>query len=188
VITLPQDRPSATVGELIEFELFDGNVAIADVQNIVSRGEGGEVTWLGSVRMSTGDMEKDLRNEGGHFALTCVQSSCIANLQFYSPSEHYRITPANTQLTADGDGYYLVSEVHLDPERKTGVNMTAIMMREKNKLTLKQSSYVVQTEAVTSAPSFRPTARPTSGPDIDLIMDILVLYTPQAVTNNYGGR
>lgn len=187
VITLPQDRPNAAVGELIEFELFDGNVAIADVTNIVTR-EQGEVTWLGGVRMSTGDISKDLLNDGGHFALTCVKASCIANIQIYSPSKQYRITPANTQLTEDGEGYYLVSEVILDPERKTGVDMAQIMLNEKNKLALKESSYVVQTDAVTSSPSFRPTARPTARPDTDLIMDILVLYTPQAVTNNYGGR
>lgn len=183
VMSLPEGRPEATVGELIEFELFDGHVALADVTSVVTRGEG-ETSWMGRARMSSGDVEQDLLRDEGHFALTCVEKSCIANIQMYKPNVHYRITPANTVLTAEGEGVYALSEVHLSPERKSGVNVTAIAMEQhKKSIIMKNNAFnSISTEAVT------PSASPTSKPDTDLIMDILVFYTPQSVLSNFGGR
>jgi len=187
VMYLPDTRPAVAIGELIEFELFDGKVALADVSNIVNRAAG-EVTWMGKLRMFTGNYESDVQVDDGYFALTCVESSCIANLQFYSTNAHYRITPANTILEADGSGLYALSEVHLNDELKTGVNMTAILMSEQKALVMKHNEYSISTEAVTASPTAGPSAAPTMKPDDDSILDILVFYTPQAVSSNYGGR
>lgn len=190
VITLPESRPAVAVGELIEFELFDGKVAVGDVTNLVTR-SAGEVTWMGNIRLSTGNQEADVKVNEGDFALTCVEKSCIANLQFFAANAHFRITPANTVLDKHGHGHYALSEIHLNDEKRTGVNVTAIMMAEaekKKKKELSLSSIQLDAVSPSAVPTVKPSAAPTVQPDSDLIMDILVLFTPDAVRNNFGGR
>jgi hypothetical protein len=184
VMSLPEGRPEPAVGELIEFELFDGHVALADVTSVVTRGVG-ETSWMGRARMSSGEVEKDLLRDEGHFALTCVEKSCIANIQMYKPNVHYRITPANTVLTSEGEGMYALTEVHLSPERKSGVNVTAIAMEQRRKV-MENRQLKTQSSVITEAVS--PTPAPTTKPDTDLIMDILVFYTPRSLASNFGGR
>eukprot|EP01041_Mallomonas_annulata_P013641 gene13641-28969_t len=45
---LPRDRPDKSVGELIEFELFDGIVMTGVVNNVIDRGDR-SATWSGSL-------------------------------------------------------------------------------------------------------------------------------------------
>lgn len=185
-INLPTDRPAASVGELIEFELFDNQIALGQTTDVNIRSEE-DVTWIGNLRLSTGNTPKDLLRDDGLFALTCVQKACSANLQIFSSKKKYRIAPANTVLTPDGHGLYVISEVYLPPEKKTGVNMTAIMMAE----TKKQNEMLAMKNVISvdaGVPSRKPTAAPTTKPDTDQILDLLVFYTPEARNNVYGRR
>jgi hypothetical protein len=78
-----------------------------------------------------------------------------------------------------------LSEVHLSPERKSGVNVTAIAMEQKKRSMNERSG--VLSESITSE-AVSPSTAPTVKADTDLIVDILVFYTPQSVANNFGGR
>jgi hypothetical protein len=185
-INLPSDRPVAAVGELIEFELFDDQIALGQTTDVNIRSED-DMTWIGSLRISTGNAAKDLLRDDGLFALTCVQKACSANLQIFSTKKKYRIAPANTVLTPDGHGLYVLSEVYLPPEKRTGVNMTAVMMAE----TKKQNEMLAMKKEINldaGVPTARPTAAPTTKPDTDQILDLLVFYTPEARDKIYGRR
>ena len=54
-ITLPDLRPLKSVGELIEFELFDGMVVLGDVKEVMVRDEESS-SWTGQLKLSTGNI------------------------------------------------------------------------------------------------------------------------------------
>jgi hypothetical protein len=176
LIRLPNTWPQTNEGEIIEFELFDGVVVIAKTELLTVRGED-SVGWTGDVRISTGDYAEDLKNSDGYFGLSCYKKSCVAQIKIYSTNQEFNIAPSGIPLDEEGGGIYAVSETYLDPSRKTGV--------KKEHMAHNHSSI----------PSFinNNNLRGSKISDLvavvnDHIVDILVIYTPEAVTSQAGGR
>ena len=185
LIYLPDLRPRVEEGEVIEFELFDGMVVIAKTDRIHVYGDDA-VSWNGDVRIATGNMEQDLSLSDGYFGLSCFKKSCAANIMVYSTNQEFNIAPSGIPLEEDGDGVYSVSEIYLDSAKRTGVTSQHVMhassttgggshVRGSLRGSDKGSESTISTEALIAK-------------DTDHIIDIIVLYTPQAVSSYAGGR
>jgi len=185
-ITLPSRRPLKSVGELIEFELFDEMVLLGDVKEVMLRNDQSS-SWTGQLRLSTGNDAEDLLRDEGYFGVSCSKQACAAHLYLYSPQAEYKISPAGTPLSESGEGLYTISEVTLSKEKRTATNLSLHHVSErrnaqefekavKNNLSDKSriEAQDIETNAATTV-------------DTDLILDIVVLYTREALAK-VGGR
>ena len=171
VILLPKVRPSLLIGELIEFELFDGEIAIGDVTQS-NHHSSESTTWIGNLRLSSSAQELKFLDEDGYFSLSCVKMSCSAHLYISSSKSEYKIEPSGSTLAADGSGTYSLSEIKIPKQKKSGA-------RENPEFHIlpksKQSSLHISPDVGISATV-----------DTDLILDIFVMYTPQAMFTAAG--
>ena len=190
LIRLPLHLPREVVGEIIVFALFNDATVVGRTTSI-SQHNGNCTTWSGDVRFTS--MEQSLLNDldfqDGSFTLTCMKDSCVAALHLHSTNQEFGITPAGLPLTESGDGIYAISEFRLSPERRSASsipnlirgklhkpsvnmktsNLRSATTRDGNMTTLGDSSMLVLDEG-------------------DLFLDILAVYTPQALQGHAGGR
>jgi len=167
VILLPSVRPSLDIGEFIEFELFDGKVIIGDVtqsnhHNLES------LSWIGNLRHNR------YETEDGFFSLSCVKSSCSAHLYISSSKSEFKIEPSGEILSADGSGTYLMSEIAIPKQKKSGT------------LVNPQFHSIPNTFDESPLMEISPDIGITTTVDTDLIIDIFVMYTPQAMRTASG--
>jgi hypothetical protein len=182
LIYLPETWPLAEVGEVIEFELFDGMVVVGRTDHVMARNEE-SVGWSGDIRISTGDLEADLMVSDGYFGLSCLAKSCAANIQIYSTDQEFHIAPSGIPLEEDGGGVYMISEVTLDPARQTGVTGKHAVHSTGN-----SSMHVNRVRgSLRGSDSSGPFISPSAVAN-DHIVDILALYTPESVATYAGGR
>jgi hypothetical protein len=180
LIYLPEVWPKAEEGELIEFELFDGMVVIGRAEIVMVRGDD-SVGWNGDIRISTGNLEDDMKKSDGYFGLSCLGKSCVANIQIYSTDQEFHISPSGIPLEDDGGGIYAISEVSLDPARKTGVTSNHVIHSN----TAEQPHHG---NHVRGSINGMYAGVSSQAVDSDHIVDILAIYTPEAVTAYAGGR
>jgi hypothetical protein len=185
LIYLPEEWPHLEEGEVIEFELFDGMVAIGRTEALTYRSED-SVGWNGDIRISTGNLEEDLKTSDGYFGLSCFEKACVANIKVYSTDQEFNIAPSGIPLDEAGKGVYAVSEITLDPSKRTGVTHAHVIHSVNQSTTSKAHNHLRGSEEKgnnNNLPSIT-----TLVTDIDNIVDILVFYTPQAVSTYAGGR
>jgi hypothetical protein len=170
-IYLPLNRPKTKMGEKIEFHLFDGQVVKGVVNDIVHRGAV-TATWSGNLQFLNTSKEIDSSNDW--FTLSCHMDACVAHLVLESTSQNYIIHPTiGAELTPTGSGQYSLSEI--------GKPLPSGTPREKSHLSKQESSY---SQSNLRAQNVLKTS---VGADTDLIIDIGVIYTPQALAT-FGNR
>eukprot|EP00607_Mallomonas_marina_P007977 CAMPEP_0182416996 /NCGR_PEP_ID=MMETSP1167-20130531/1426_1 /TAXON_ID=2988 /ORGANISM="Mallomonas Sp, Strain CCMP3275" /LENGTH=1143 /DNA_ID=CAMNT_0024590247 /DNA_START=52 /DNA_END=3483 /DNA_ORIENTATION=+ len=153
---LPDSRPARELGEVIEFDLFDGTVAIGSVTKVVDRGVKG-ATWVGTLKAA--DVESDTNNFEDRFTLTCFKEACVGRLVMESTGSEYEIQPGvGRVLSASGKGVYRLSQIKLAPEFKA-------LYPDPNEIEGKLKSLKSQENMAT---------------DTDLIIDMGVMYTEEA--------
>eukprot|EP01038_Epipyxis_sp_PR26KG_P015292 gene15292-20599_t len=113
LITLPVDRPAFSIGEIIEFELFDGEIVYGKVTQLFHRSEVNR-GWHGVISTDLGG-----EDEEGDFGLSCVEDSCVSNINLYSPSRTYSISAAGSPLSKTGHGIYKLSQTQLSNDRRS---------------------------------------------------------------------
>ena len=160
---LPSERPSSSIGEIIEFELLDGKVAFGTVNQVHHR-DFNDVTWFGTLSLGSAhpsyiDTSEDV------FILSCHKHSCSATLDFESISEYYKIEPSPEP---DNEGLHSLSNYDksslagsmkmITEDEALKLNVTKPHMPRMNAMNMMASATV----------------------DTDLIVDIGVIYTPQA--------
>jgi hypothetical protein len=188
LIYLPEQWPPAEEGEIIEFELFDGMVAIGRTETLAYRSED-SVGWNGDIRISTGDLEEDLKISDGYFGLSCFEKACAANIKIYSTNQEFNIAPSGIPLGNRGEGIYAISEISLDPSRRTGVTSAHVVHANHSSLPYAPPhSMDSMMRGKLRGPASSVTTLSSQTVDTDNIVDILVLYTPQAVSKFAGGR
>jgi hypothetical protein len=188
LIYLPEQWPHPEEGELIEFELFDGMVVIGRTEALAYRSED-SVGWNGDIRISTGNLEDDLKISDGYFGLSCFEKACVANIKIYSTDQEFNIAPSGIPLGDCGDGIYAISEIYLDESRRTGVTSAHVIhANHTSSSSAPHHSTIHMMSANLRGPGL--SVSDTSAPPVDTddIVDILVLYTPQAVSKYAGGR
>jgi hypothetical protein len=176
LVYLPSIRPLSVDGEIIEFELFDGVVVIAKTNLLMVHDED-SAGWTGDVRISTENLEEDLRVSDGYFGLSCYKKSCVAHIQIYSTNQEFHLSPSGIPLDEQGDGIYSISETKLDPNRRTGVTPAHVIHGDHSR-----------NHVVGSLRGPKVTNIVSQVVVDDHIIDILVIYTPEAVINHAGGR
>jgi len=155
-IILPDARPERRAGEVIEFDLFDGTVAIGYVTKVIDRGIKG-ATWVGTLEVS--DVESDNKNFEDIFTLSCFKEACVGRLLIESTNSEYEIKPGlGRVLSVSGKGVYRVSQIKLTPKFKT---MHPDSDGKVGKLRRRKRNENIIT-------------------DTDLIIDIGVMYTEEA--------
>jgi hypothetical protein len=167
---LPTLRPKSSVGELIEFALFDDEIYVGQVRNIYDRGSDG-VTWTGELLNPEGELD-------GTFGLNCILMSCSAELNVDSSGDNYRLCPFGSALTADGIGTYMLKQMHPIDRKKSGL----MMMKPTEK-----AKYVINERVENKGNSLRGNGISLAAVDTDLILDLLVMYSPEALAK-IGGR
>jgi hypothetical protein len=185
LIYLPQQWPHLEEGEVIEFELFDGMVVLGRTEALTYRSED-SVGWNGDIRISTGNLEEDLKTSDGYFGLSCFEKACVANIKIYSTDQEFNIAPSGIPLDDSGNGVYAVSEIALDPSKRTGVTHAHVIRPINQSTTPKVHNHLRGFEG--SENNYNLPSVTTLVTDTDNIVDILVLYTPQAVSTYGGGR
>ena len=169
---LPTLRPKSVVEELIEFALFDSEVYVGRVRKVYDRGENG-VTWTGELFNAQEELD-------GSFGLTCYLMSCSAELNVDSTGDNYRLCPFGSALSEDGTGTYMLKQMH-----PVDVKKSAIMMMNPTE----KAKYVINQRWENKENS---RLRGNNGislatVDTDLILDLLVMYSPEALAK-IGGR
>jgi hypothetical protein len=185
LIYLPEQWPHLEEGEVIEFELFDGVVVLGRTEALTYRSED-SVGWNGDIRISTGNLVEDLKTSDGYFGLSCFEKACVANIKIYSTDQEFSISPSGIPLDDSGNGVYAVSEITLDPSKRSGVTSAHVIHPDNQSVTPMVHNHLrgfEGSENNNNLPSIT-----TLVTDIDNIVDILVLYTPQAVSTYAGGR
>eukprot|EP01041_Mallomonas_annulata_P002015 gene2016-3914_t len=168
---LPRDRPNKSVGELIEFELFDNKVTTGIVNSVIDRGKR-SATWLGSLLVN-----KTSVSPTDWFTLSCHDDACSGNLMLESINKRYVIKPSlSTSVQMDGVVVYCISEAH--HAHQSGVMDHPWVINRPNKLTKSGGDS-------SSVPSYKLTqeSNMATNVDRDLIIDIGVMYTPQALVD-----
>eukprot|EP00607_Mallomonas_marina_P005353 CAMPEP_0182437826 /NCGR_PEP_ID=MMETSP1167-20130531/85304_1 /TAXON_ID=2988 /ORGANISM="Mallomonas Sp, Strain CCMP3275" /LENGTH=1356 /DNA_ID=CAMNT_0024630879 /DNA_START=211 /DNA_END=4282 /DNA_ORIENTATION=+ len=155
-IILPPQRPQRELGEVIEFELLDGEIAFGSVTRVVDRGVKG-VTWSG--KLAFANDRTDMSAFEDRFSLTCVKSACVGRLVVESTGTQYEIRPGvGRVLSTDGEGIYRLSQIDLKRDFKS---MDPLAEEIDDKLQKMADQQAMNT-------------------DTDLIIDIGVMYTNQA--------
>jgi hypothetical protein len=185
LIYLPEQWPPAEEEEIIEFELFDGMIAIGRTEALEYRSED-SVGWNGDIRISTGNLEEDLKISDGYFGLSCFEKACVANIKIYSTDQEFNMAPSDIPLDGHGEGVYAISEIYLEDSKRTGVTKAHVIHANHTSSSANPHHHsmnsVVKGNLRGEAPSI------TTQAVVDNIVDILVMYTPQAVTTYAGGR
>lgn len=179
LVYLPDDLPRIAFGEIIGFDLFDDVQVVGRVDHVMHRNED-SVSWTGDIKTvsSMEDAALPFPEEAeGHFGLTCHMEYCVANIVVYTTNQEFLLSPSAIPPTG-GKLIFTVSEIKLSSQVRTGVtsehfrhSTTEDDLKPGNLRTASSMSQI-KTAAV----------------DTDLIMDVIVLYTPQAVTKYAGGR
>jgi hypothetical protein len=187
LIYLPEQWPHVEEGEIIEFELFDGIVAIGRTESLAYRSES-SVGWNGDIRISTGRLMDDLKISDGYFGLSCFQKACVANIQIYSTNQEFNIAPSGIPLSENGEGIYAISEVALDNLKRTGTTSKHHLVGSNYSIS-SSSAHHLDHSNLRGVPlaSKRPTIN-IQFVDTDNIVDLLVLYTAEATGYNAGTR
>eukprot|EP01038_Epipyxis_sp_PR26KG_P010055 gene10055-13515_t len=171
-ILLPTVHPSTKSGEYIQFQLFDGLIVYGIVSETTSRNEGA-ITWMGDIfipdnnlpyssTIKTDNFNKSENSVQGNFGLCCIRKACTAKIRLFDGNE-YTIHPApHAKLAPDGNGLYMLSQSKVEIRDTRGVHIN-----EHLKVATKKSSATLRSTASTA--------------DVDLIVDILATYTPQAL-------
>jgi len=171
---LPSERPRREIGEVIEFELFDGEVVFGKVERIFDRGVKG-VTWSGSLEYE--DSTADMSPFENRFTLSCYKKACSGSLTVESTNSRYKLSPAiGRVLSSNGEGVYRISQMGERP-KVIGIDPEDAM--EKDKL----DGYESMETLIRKAKSTRLSslASEQTMTDTDLIVDIGVMYTQQAL-------
>eukprot|EP01041_Mallomonas_annulata_P010918 gene10918-22787_t len=173
---LPRDRPDKSVGELVEFELFDGKVITGIVNNVIDRGER-SATWSGSLIVGH-DQSSAFVSPTDWFTLSCHDDACSGNLMLESIGKRYVMKPAlSTSIQTNGEVVYSISEAY--SVKQSGVNVNPWVINKPNKLSNNDGI-----EASSSLSSkVAQEANMATSVDKDLIVDIGVMYTPQALAD-----
>jgi hypothetical protein len=186
LIYLPEQWPHAEEGEIIEFELFDGVIALGRTEALEYRSED-SVGWNGDIRISTGNIEEDLKTSDGYFGLSCFEKACVANIKIYSTDQEFNIAPSGIPLGDRGEGIYAISEIYLENSKRTGVT-SAHFIHSNHTSTSANPLHHSMNSMLRGNLRGRDSPVNVEAVDTDNIVDILVLYTPQAVSNYAGGR
>jgi len=186
---LPSIRPILKKGEVIEFELFDGMIALGDVKEVMMR-DAESSSWTGSLRKSNGGngyenvTEEALHEEDGYFGVSCVKKACVANLYIASTHTEYKISPAGSPLSKAGEGIYALRKKSLRAKQanagagaEAGDGLEALTVKSALSAGISSSSADLRSESMSISTVV----------DTDLILDIVVLYTPEALAAS-GGR
>mmetsp|Transcript_22763 Transcript_22763/g.22972 ORF Transcript_22763/g.22972 Transcript_22763/m.22972 type:complete len:1090 (-) Transcript_22763:249-3518(-) len=156
--TLPECRPERTLGEEIEFELFDKEVVVGTVSRIFDRGADGGTTWSGNVvcpnSADGADTSFDL------FTLTCFRSACVARINIESKRSVFEMDPS--------------------PYRESFARGMHRMSKVKRKLKPGTEPENIVSSAIHDDPFEKP--------DQDQILDMGVLYTPESVQRIGGSH
>jgi hypothetical protein len=188
LIYLPEQWPQTEEGELIEFELFDGMVVIGRTEALAYRSED-SVGWNGDIRISSGIIEEDLKISDGYFGLSCFEKACVANIKIYSTDQEFNIAPSGIPLGDRGEGIYAISEIYLDESRRTGVTSAHVIhANHTSSSSAPHHSTINMMSGNLRGQGLSMSAANSPSVDTDDIVDILVLYTPQAVSKYAGGR
>eukprot|EP01041_Mallomonas_annulata_P005378 gene5378-10753_t len=167
---LPRDRPDKSIGELIEFELFDGIMMTGIVNSVIVRGDR-SATWSGSLIVGY-DESSAFVSPTDWFTLSCHDDACSGNLMLESIGQRYVMKPSlNSALQTDGDVVYSISEAY--SVKQSGVMDHPWVINRPTKLSNNDkdvSSITQEGNMVTNI-------------DRDLIVDIGVIYTPQALAD-----
>lgn len=175
LIELPHDRPAFKVGELIEFDLFDGLIYYGDVTSFVMRNPT-SACWFGNLHSSA----SLLHEIEGEFELSCDQKACVANLNVYSTGDEYIISPANNlPLTEEGAGIYQLSQYSREKKR------SGLASQSAESFIIDHTSHLH--EKASSLKKIQSSQVGTMAVDTDLILDCFVMYTPEALAK-IGGR
>jgi len=163
-ILIPSGRPRLMINETIEFELFNGEIAVGKVRKVVNRGSEGS-TWLGDIiTANSGDISGSMYDR---FTLACHLDACSADIVLESTSSHYAIRPAHgEQLTPTGSGIYALSR--FGDRIRSGTNFhgnvhTVSKLQEENHMIAFNRE------------------NPTDEVDDDSILDIGVIFTPESL-------
>jgi hypothetical protein len=165
-IYLSSNRPLTEFGEEIEFHLFDGHVVKGIVNHIVNRG-GVTATWSGALESVNATKKMDSSHDW--FTLSCHMDACVAHLVLESTSQNYIIHPTvGAELTPSGAGQYSLSEIGNPLPTGTFVEKSHLKNYIPAHIHEQQN---MMTDSVAVAV------------DTDLIVDIGVIYTPQALAS-----
>lgn len=196
LISLPDSRPAFLVGEVIEFELFDGVLYFGDVTSFVMRNPS-SASWFGDLRSSSSPSSSSSTSTSvdgvpvapvvaeGEFELSCDHKACVANLNVYSTGDEYIISPAdNSPLSEDGAGTYQLSQYSQQKKRSGIATSSEGFVIDHNHLRDKVSALK---HATSSSTKISTSSIETTSVDTDLILDCFVMYTPEALAK-IGGR
>eukprot|EP01038_Epipyxis_sp_PR26KG_P014067 gene14067-18870_t len=173
IIKLPSERPNLNVGELIEFELFDGEVVFAKASHVFRRFEH-SAGWFGKIMFVYDESDGP---DDGYFELSCEYEACVAVISIYSTKKIYRIDAGGYSLNERGGGIYKLTENFLSPDRRSGIlNRTTLDVFEADVLRTSPNNFNLRS-------SLTDKDLTVAGVDIDLILDLLVIYTPQALSD-----
>ena len=166
---LPMLSMQLSANAQIEFELFDGKIVNGEVSSPNYRGQD-VFTWIGNLKaiISVKDASYTSTEIEGTFGLSCVRGSCSGQLHIHAPSEEeYHITHSGSVEASTGTEIYILAQVYLPKERKSATkalldsNMTAHHIFQNIGRKLSDFSSDITTT--------------------DLIIDVLVMYTPEAL-------
>eukprot|EP00607_Mallomonas_marina_P001892 CAMPEP_0182426690 /NCGR_PEP_ID=MMETSP1167-20130531/13206_1 /TAXON_ID=2988 /ORGANISM="Mallomonas Sp, Strain CCMP3275" /LENGTH=767 /DNA_ID=CAMNT_0024608325 /DNA_START=297 /DNA_END=2600 /DNA_ORIENTATION=- len=170
-ILLPVNRPKAMYGELIEFELFNGELMLGIVNKIFNRGAEG-ITWSGSLQSL--DENNDNKSAEDRFSLSCYLDACTANLVMESTNSYYMIQPATeSTILSSGQGIYDLVELKSMPSSGSSLHTDITLPNLSSES--HSSSHGSQSHSVASEDYWDQF-------DGDLIIDIGVMYTPESLT------
>lgn len=178
---LPLDRPAREKGEIVEFELFDGEIVHGEVSHVFHHGDT-STSWHGVIiehNTENSKLHAHIKSkEIGHFGLSCVKSACTAEIQIYTSNKQFMIDSSGEPLNEEGHGIYKISEVNLQKDRRSGT------LKESMVTELARVRAPEELENAKENHNLRPNLQSNSMKllvDTDLIHDILVIYTPEAL-------
>lgn len=190
-ILLPSMRPQHIIGEQIEFELFNNEIVVGEITSTVFRTPT-SASWFGVILKSSNvdDDQTGSSRFDGSFALSCVENACLATLTVESTMKEYSIVPSGFALEEDGSGIYALLEV--DPvhdSRFSGEVHQQGSTGHHTELHKHQHGHVENADLSSRQPGNLGSSPfivedVTSSVDMDLILDVLVMYTPAALAQS----
>mmetsp|Transcript_12291 Transcript_12291/g.12381 ORF Transcript_12291/g.12381 Transcript_12291/m.12381 type:complete len:1035 (+) Transcript_12291:161-3265(+) len=174
---LPSHNPRVAVGEIIEFVLFDDEIIVGKVSKIVNRGSEG-VTWFGSLHFPSSQTSHGLEISDDKFTLACLQDVCSARMTVESTKSTYVFHPTHGEsVSSAGERLHRLQELGARPPSGTqslslSINTDVINNEAEEKYLHDSEESLLQSES--SLPV-------DEEDDKDLIIDVGVMYTPQAL-------
>eukprot|EP01036_Dinobryon_divergens_P034662 gene34662-44818_t len=159
---LPVQNISYSETDRVDFNLFDGEIISGIVEQCFYRGID-DASWTGSVYAgSTSD------DSIGHFSLTCLENSCVGHINLWTTGEEYIIKPVirngTVSLMKVNKEFMRVSK----PVYPTD-EVQQLLHKSKMDTNLRGAATAVAVAV-----------------DTDLILDICMLYTNEALADFSG--